>query len=233
MCTARLPVVDWTDAPADLNGLVRFVERRNLVSARVPSHFKRSLPPSRLAQCLWNKWWSDWICLCLTAFGKANVDALYLTSWSEIMLEKITVAHKGLPFVWNLRFITVFGKARHWTLNWTRCIQFASQYSVSETILSTSRSPGGFSPFTYLCKCESVSCYVIWRESPSVFVFIMAHWVLSPLAIKASSTCDISVHICHTTLRPIANHFAVTGVRTSNLPYVISLCLLLYNWSFL
>jgi hypothetical protein len=26
--------------PADLNGLVRFAERRNLVSARVPSHFK-------------------------------------------------------------------------------------------------------------------------------------------------------------------------------------------------
>jgi len=26
-----------------LNGLVRFAERRNLVSARVPSHFKRSL----------------------------------------------------------------------------------------------------------------------------------------------------------------------------------------------
>jgi len=30
--------------PADLNGLVRFAERRNLVSARVPSHFKRGLP---------------------------------------------------------------------------------------------------------------------------------------------------------------------------------------------
>ena len=28
---------------ADLNALVRFAERRNLVSARVPSHFKRSL----------------------------------------------------------------------------------------------------------------------------------------------------------------------------------------------
>jgi len=39
MRTARLPVVDWTEAPADLNGLVRFAERRNLVSARVPSHF--------------------------------------------------------------------------------------------------------------------------------------------------------------------------------------------------
>jgi hypothetical protein len=44
MCTPRLPVDDWTDAPADLNGLVRFAERPNLVSARVPSHFKRTLP---------------------------------------------------------------------------------------------------------------------------------------------------------------------------------------------
>ena len=33
----------WTDAHVDLNGLVLFAERRNLVSARVPSHFKRSL----------------------------------------------------------------------------------------------------------------------------------------------------------------------------------------------
>ena len=43
--TPRLPVVDWNDAPADLNGLARFAERRNLVSARVPSHFKHSLQP--------------------------------------------------------------------------------------------------------------------------------------------------------------------------------------------
>jgi len=40
--TPRLPAVDLTDSPADLNGLVRFAERRSLVSARVPSHFKRS-----------------------------------------------------------------------------------------------------------------------------------------------------------------------------------------------
>jgi len=44
MCTVRLPVVEWTDFPAILNGLVRCAERRNLVSARVPSYFKRSLP---------------------------------------------------------------------------------------------------------------------------------------------------------------------------------------------
>jgi len=42
--------------PADLNGLVRFAERRNLVSARVPLHFNwpvsRTLPvcvPANLA----------------------------------------------------------------------------------------------------------------------------------------------------------------------------------------
>jgi hypothetical protein len=43
MCTPRLWVVEWTDTPDDLNGLVRFAERRNLVSAHVPSHFERSL----------------------------------------------------------------------------------------------------------------------------------------------------------------------------------------------
>jgi hypothetical protein len=47
MRTPRLPVVDLTDAPADLNGLVRFVERQNLVSARVPSHFNWPLAQTR------------------------------------------------------------------------------------------------------------------------------------------------------------------------------------------
>ena len=40
MRTPRLPAVDRTDAPADLNGLVRLAERRNLVSAHVLSGFK-------------------------------------------------------------------------------------------------------------------------------------------------------------------------------------------------
>jgi len=35
---------ELTPPLADLNGLVRCAERRNLVSAHVPSHFKRSLP---------------------------------------------------------------------------------------------------------------------------------------------------------------------------------------------
>jgi hypothetical protein len=37
MRTPRLPTVDWPDSPADLNGLVRLGERRNVVSAHVPS----------------------------------------------------------------------------------------------------------------------------------------------------------------------------------------------------
>jgi hypothetical protein len=43
MRTTRLPVADWTDAPADLNGLVHFGKRLNVVSAHVPPRFKRSL----------------------------------------------------------------------------------------------------------------------------------------------------------------------------------------------
>ena len=41
--TPRLPAVDWTDTPTDLNGLVRFGERRNLVPARVPSRSARAI----------------------------------------------------------------------------------------------------------------------------------------------------------------------------------------------
>jgi hypothetical protein len=67
MRTPRLPVVGWTDAPADLNGLVLFAERRNLVSTRVPSHFKRSLTSepsgilydSRASSCECKGWLSS------------------------------------------------------------------------------------------------------------------------------------------------------------------------------
>jgi len=45
MRTHRLPVINLTDAPADLNGLFRFAERRNLVSTRVPSHYNWPLQP--------------------------------------------------------------------------------------------------------------------------------------------------------------------------------------------
>jgi len=47
MRTPRLLAVDWTDVPTALNGLVRFRERRNLVSAHVPSPSARALTPWR------------------------------------------------------------------------------------------------------------------------------------------------------------------------------------------
>jgi hypothetical protein len=43
MRTPQLPVVQLTDAPADLNGLARFAGRRKMVSARVPSHLSFNL----------------------------------------------------------------------------------------------------------------------------------------------------------------------------------------------
>jgi len=43
MRTPRLRAVNWTDAPTDLNGLVHFGERRNLVSARVPTGSARAI----------------------------------------------------------------------------------------------------------------------------------------------------------------------------------------------
>jgi len=44
MRTPRLPAADWTDTRADINGLVRFAGRPNMVSARVPSHSVFTLP---------------------------------------------------------------------------------------------------------------------------------------------------------------------------------------------
>ena len=67
MRTPRLPVVDLTEAPADLNRLVRFAERRNLVSAHVPSHFKRSLPGKYFMQsgCQLHASVPSEVCICL------------------------------------------------------------------------------------------------------------------------------------------------------------------------
>ena len=52
--------LNWPPPPpaTDLNGHVRFAERRNLVSVRVPSHFKRSLPDWPRNRCApEGDWW--------------------------------------------------------------------------------------------------------------------------------------------------------------------------------
>jgi hypothetical protein len=60
MRTPRLPVVDWIDAPTDLNGLVSFVERRNLFSARVPSYCISNAVYSRVWSLLYRLYWYQW-----------------------------------------------------------------------------------------------------------------------------------------------------------------------------
>ena len=73
MRTPRLLVVDWTDAPADSYGLVRFAERRNLVSVRVPSHFNWPLPVLVDSQaCLLCRW-----CLCVSTYQTSRAFVSY------------------------------------------------------------------------------------------------------------------------------------------------------------
>ena len=86
MRTPRLPVVDWTDTPANLNGIVRFAGWRNLVSARLPSHFNWPLP-TVCAPCILKHEnpvsiethsFIYWRCVCLT----------YLT-WDTLTLQHV------------------------------------------------------------------------------------------------------------------------------------------------
>ena len=77
MRTPRLSVVDWTDAPADLNRLVRFAERRKLVSARVPSHLKCSLPPKHLCHLVHDSAVQDKVAPSTTSVPNHNFKQAY------------------------------------------------------------------------------------------------------------------------------------------------------------
>jgi len=85
MHTPRLPVVDWSDAPFDLNWFVRFAERRNLVSARVPSHFKRSLQKSDSA--IRN------LHIYIYIYMKIWLSGICSSSWSTLVESYQTVRH--------------------------------------------------------------------------------------------------------------------------------------------
>jgi len=56
-----------------------------------------------------------------------------LTSWSRLLLEKLTNPRleKNFPaFYGSRRFITVFIKASHWSLSWARWDHFPSLRSL-------------------------------------------------------------------------------------------------------
>ena len=115
MRTPRVPAVDWTDAPADLNGLVRFGERRNLVSARVPSHFENSLMLSMGQEFLPFRW-----NLVLLSSGSSSVHKEVILQFimDRLILErkKIRRAKKTLAraVVRTREKIQTWAVARRW-----------------------------------------------------------------------------------------------------------------------
>jgi len=88
MRTPRLTVVDLSDAPADLNGLVRFAERQNLVSARVPTHF--NWPLLRISSVLF----VSRVCVCVC--HKLSHQAVIISTKSIIWLVPV-MGRKTIP----------------------------------------------------------------------------------------------------------------------------------------
>jgi hypothetical protein len=114
MRTPQLPVVDWTDAPSGLNGLIRFAERRNLVSARVPSHFKRSL---RITWVLWfvegsYRWAKSQLSIILTCYMEVCYGGMArnITCWKWFPPSGAT------PFYSVPSHMT-----KHWVQMWLLC----------------------------------------------------------------------------------------------------------------
>ena len=106
MRTPRLPVVDWTDSPADLNGLVRFAERRNLVSARVPSHFKRSLPTCDVEwdYHLWF-WWLVFIINIFSLSPFETADGSFSSALGGVCSTRAVLwVHCCMECPWQLHF---------------------------------------------------------------------------------------------------------------------------------
>jgi len=115
MPTPRLPVVDRTHAPADLNGLVRFDERRNLVSARMPSYFNWPL----LAEVTWvaqrlrtaltmipnwacgSAWRQGPILFFVTMDNERNARS----KWSQMWYTKIRILQNCNDFLFVLGFL--------------------------------------------------------------------------------------------------------------------------------
>jgi hypothetical protein len=128
MRTPRLPVVDWTEAPADLNGLVLFAERRNLVSARVPSHLNWSL----LSKCWVNPLPSGLLVPLLT-FRKRKPGLIFTMHSIMLILNK-----------WHELWITAHQKSIDIKTKW-HCLATKGQVGRSEKQAEIPDEAGQFS----------------------------------------------------------------------------------------
>jgi hypothetical protein len=93
ICTPRLPVVNWTEAPADLNGLVRFVEKWNTVSARVQSHFNWPLQEGNYAQ-------AHYFCVADSILVRAGESKDVSTLESRVRFLQFRLS-SSYPFSWR------------------------------------------------------------------------------------------------------------------------------------
>jgi hypothetical protein len=123
MRTPRLPAVDWTDAPTDLNGLVRFGERRNLVSAHVPSHFKRTIIHNAQPLTMYkSQGFYNWRSVSRCVF----LPSPCMGSWPYIFLS------------WLLHgCLRAFLSTRRWALSFIKFLIFVSIYQSPTNLYGT------------------------------------------------------------------------------------------------
>ena len=83
--------------PTDLNGLVRFAERRNLVSARVPSHF--NWPVHRSLQNCGFSVWNLFQPVSCPVSGAENFKVAPRFLEKTSMIQDVSEAPRSVPFV--------------------------------------------------------------------------------------------------------------------------------------
>jgi len=91
--------------PVGLNGLVRFAERQNLVSARVPSHFKCSLPSVRSRSSPHRPKTNLVFCrhenLARRGFYGGRIYAIGLVFWHMKPIWLVVTADEGSKILWH------------------------------------------------------------------------------------------------------------------------------------
>ena len=105
MRTSLPPLVDRTDDPAYLNELVRCAERRNVVSAHVPSHFKRSLLATILSNMFmceisehWNVGWNIFISSMMATLNYACNMKYQWSYFKKMLTVKMSLPSKKIRY---------------------------------------------------------------------------------------------------------------------------------------
>jgi len=129
MRTPQLPAVDWTDSPTNLNGLARFGERWNLVSACVPSGFKRAT----LHECVWSA--SHYTCFTLAE--NAQVPTEQEARWARDLVWKLCRSGKSPDPV----------KCAYWLHRWYKsCSSFSFLFNCTAFLNNRSEKHKSTSP---------------------------------------------------------------------------------------